>query len=311
MRPESPIFIGGLAHSGKTQVRMIIGAHPAISMTRRTKLWNRYYGRFGDLRDRANLDRALDAMIADERVRQLRPDRDLIRREFLAGPLDYAHLFALFHQHHAQRCGKRRWGDQLGFVEHFAEPIFAAFPEAKMIHMVRDPRARHHRVERASSSRKGKLGWETAMWLHSAELARRNGRACPDNYRVVRYEELAARPHETAAELCDFLGEQYLAPMRAGVETLRFDDVHDRAGAPASAATASFLERYAGRELDALGYVRARPRLSPREQASFLLAEWPLNRAGMAAWRAFAGRRLGRQVRADRPVRAVTGEVTG
>src|SRR5206468_10786363 len=115
-------------------------AHPALELTRHTDLWGRCHERSGDLARTDNLDRCLAAMLADERARTLQPDAERIRREFLEGPRSYARLFGLFHQHHAERAGKRRWGERLAFVERYAAPIFEAFPTARMIHMIRDPR---------------------------------------------------------------------------------------------------------------------------------------------------------------------------
>ena len=37
-----PIYLGGLAHSGKTPLRAALGAHPDVSLTRKTGLWDRF-----------------------------------------------------------------------------------------------------------------------------------------------------------------------------------------------------------------------------------------------------------------------------
>lgn len=289
----APVFIGGLAHSGKTQLRVVLGAHPGLSLTRRTYLWTRYFGRFGDLHADENLERCLDVLDADARVQQLEPDRARLRREFAEGPRRYARLFGLLHEHHAERMGKRRWGEQLGSIERFAAPIFAEFPEARMVHMIRDPRALA-RVSRATA-RKGKLGWETAMWLHSAELAEQNRRQYPERYRVVRYETLAERPLETLVELCAFLDEEVTPGMTAVLPTLSF---HGDATWPDALErrASSFVEINAGRRLATFGYDRATSGLNLREHVRFLVADWPLNRTAMTAWRATRRRAFARQL---------------
>lgn len=284
--PGAPIFIGGLSYSGKTQLRMVLGAHPDFSMTRRTSMWDRFHGRFGDLGDPGNFERCLSAMLAAEGVRQLEPDPDRIRAEFLQGPTTYARLFGIVHRHHADRAGKRRWGDQLGFVERFADPIFAAFASARLIHMVRDPRARY-RVRRARGGRApGAVGWETAKWLRSAELAERNRRGYPGRYLVVRYEDLAARPLHTVRRVCAFLGERCVSSMEQAIRTISFD-AEDWAGGGVSRALAevAFVDRYAGPSLRSLDYGPPPERIPPRHRFSFVSLEWPLNRAAMAAWR--------------------------
>jgi hypothetical protein len=293
--PDGPIFIGGLSGSGKTQLRVALGAHPDLSLTRRTGMWTRFYGRFGDLSVASNLDRCLSVLVHDPRVQLLEPEPFRIRREFAAGPPSYARLFGVLHRQHAQRSGKRRWGDQLGFVECFASRIFVAFPSARMIHMVRDPRRGYSR------ERTGKLGWDIAMWLHSAESAETNSRRYKHRYRVVQYEDFAASPLSTVEDLCRFLGEDFVDDIALATAALRFDRA-DAAPADAPAARhrhrsrvrASFVEAYAGRQLAVLGYAPNAPRLSPREQLAYL-GDWPVNRTTMAAWRAMRRRPLEQQ----------------
>jgi hypothetical protein len=290
--PDAPIFVAGLARSGKTQLRLVLEAHPEISMTRRTDMWNRFYARFGNLHDPENLERCLAALAADARVAQLTPDTDRIRREFYAGPLEYARLFGIVHRHHAERLGRRRWGEQLKLIERYAPVIFPAFSDARMIHMVRDPRTRRN-AGCSGRRRKGSLGWETAMWLESVELARRNQSAYAHAYRVVTYEELAERTDDTLQALCAWLGEDYTPEMRRATRSLRFD----RAGrVPDLPLESSFVEKHAGRSLEAFGYVPTERRLSVSERLRYIVTEWPVNRATMAARQTTDGRRAVHEV---------------
>jgi hypothetical protein len=282
----APIFIGGLSGTGKTQLRMVLGAHPDISLTRRTRMWDRYYARFGDLHEPANLDRCLSAMLRDPGVQQLAPDEPRVRRELAQGPPTYARLFGLMHQHFAERAGKRRWGDQLGFVERFAAPIFAAFPSARMVHMVRDPRHRSLRSGRLVSG--PKLGWNTAMWVRSAELASRNRRLYPNGYLILSYEAFSTSPVESAQAVCSFIGERFLPPMADALRGLRLDACNEARPASItglSAPDAAFLDRYAGSVMARFGYRRSGAALTRRDRLAFGLATWPVNRLSMAAWR--------------------------
>jgi hypothetical protein len=286
---RGPIFIGGLSHSGKTELRMILGAHPDICMTRRTYMWDRFYGRFGDLDLEENVERCLSAMLAEEGLRDLRIDRERVRAEFGKGTASYARLFGLVHQHHAERLGNRRWGDQLGYIERFADPIFETFDSARLIHMIRDPRARYAERAARSPRRRGALGLETAMWLHSAALADRNRRRHPVQYLVVRFEEMAADPVRTAQEVCSFIGEKFTPAMHAVAADITFDaSSFDVEGSPTprgvSSPESAFVGRYAKRALLSFQYPVPEARMSLRARLSFLLVDWPLNRATMTAW---------------------------
>jgi hypothetical protein len=261
----------------------VLGAHPELSLTRRTYLWDRFYGRFGDLERDRNLDRCLRTLLLDDGVRRLEPDAHALRRSFASGPRTYARLFALLHEQHAARRGRRRWGEQLGFVERFARPIFAEHRDARMIHMIRDPR------DAGLDGRPGRTGWEIARWLRSAGLAERNAIVYGDRYRVVRYEAFVAGPESTVADLCGFLGEELVAPMREALAVLRLD--RPRSAADAEPRVSSFVERHARRELPALGYpLSSGVASTPRTP----FADGWIDRAAMVAWNAIEDRREAR-----------------
>ncbi len=282
---EGPVFIGGLAFSGKTPLRIALSAHTRLALTRRSAMWTTYHGRFGDLASAENLDRCLSRMLMTPAIAALQPDRADIERRFAAGPPTYAHLFATIHQQHADRLGKQRWGDQMGMLEEHADLVLSSYPTARMIHMVRDPRTRYRAARDAHRQLPGKLGWELARWRHSADLARRNHARYPERYTVLRYERLCAEPESTLREVCAFIGEDYEPAMGAALSRAALDCASSD-GAPTSraAAVSAFVERHAGRQLRAHGYDAAeagRRALTP----AFYLLDLPCNRAGIALWR--------------------------
>lgn len=209
--PTGPILVAGLAGSGKTPLRRVLGAHPEIVMTRRTYLWTRFHGRFGDLTDPDALDRAIEVLCADPHAQQLGPEPARLREELLSGdaPPTGTRLVGLLHEHHARRLGARRWGDQLGGVEHVADDVLAAWPDAHVLHMLRRPSA-HDAV--------GLIRWQS-----SRQLARRNRRRHPGQYHVLSLERLVRMPRHVLAEVCAVLGEDVHPSMLAAL-----DDVHAR-----------------------------------------------------------------------------------
>jgi hypothetical protein len=293
---RTPILIGGLSHSGKTQLRVALGAHPDLEITRRTGLWTRHYGRYGDLRRPRNLDRCLESLVGDANVRQLNPDPTRLRREFLQGEPSYARLFGLLHAEHAASLGKRRWGEQMGGIERYAEPIFEAFPRARFIHMVRDQRSRC--AGRAGASgRRGAVGWDTARWVRSVELAARNQRRHPDRYLVLRYEALAARPDDTLRDVCSFLDEEARPEMLAALSEMHLDPPNSSGRLEDRGSHRVFVEAYAGRELERLDYEVGSPALQRRAHLNYLFVDRPFNRAAMTAWRLSASLGSARRAR--------------
>lgn len=276
MSDDGPIYIGGLSYSGKTQLRLLLMERPDILITRRTYMWPRYAWRFGDLGRDENLARCLDVMLASPGIRALEPDREHIERAFRAGSPTYARLFALFHAQHAHRRDVRRWGDQLGGIERYAVPILDADPTARIIHMVRDPRARLAELRHAGR-RPGVAGWETRQWRRSARLALDHREQYPGRYRVVRYEGLREDTERIMREVWVFLGEDDALPPRPDAMLW-----NDEAQPVMDARLIAYVEGHAADEMTSLEYMPTRPILSRRERLLLNFVDAPLNRIGLA-----------------------------
>lgn len=288
-RPSpGPVFIGGLARSGKTLVRRSLSAHTQVAFSRRTNLWTEHYGRYGDLSDPSNFERCVAAVLRRKQVASLQPDLEGLRREFAAGPCTYGRLFELLHEQHSARTGRARWGDQTALVELFTDELMAAYPGARVIHLLRDPRDRYAAARAKYGERATSLGGTTARWMLSASCAQRCGQAYPDAYRVVRYETLVTAPEQTLRELCEFIGESYgpstaLAGSRSSLPiTDRHVGEYRHAISPADRA---FIERFAGHRMADHGYERDRVRQSHRERLRSAPTRWPLGLAGYGAQR--------------------------
>ncbi len=268
-------------------------------------MWTYFYGQYGDLGRRDNFERCLDAMLHYKHVAFLKPDPDRIRREFWQGPPTYARLFALFQEHHAEREGKPRWGDQTGLIERYADVVLAAYPGSKMIYMMRDPRDRYEASLALWPDGKGRVGAATARWLYSVGLAMRNQHQYPNRYKIVRFETMVSQPEETLREVCAFLGEEYSPAMLTMVGALDHRDKLSQrsSGQPGQQGPLStefigryrqviprpeiaFMQRYAGRDMLAYGYTLEPIRFSLGERLRFACVDWPVNLARMAAWRA-------------------------
>ena len=201
---DSPVFLVGLPRTGKTPLRMALGAHPGLSMTRKSRMWTTFHGNYGDLADPVALESCLDAMLADPGVARLLPDANAIRHEFASRNQTYADLFGVFHAQYARRFGKPRWGEQMAFLEQFAEPIFDTWPEARMIHMVRLP---GEWIPGAAQRKPGGVGSELTHWTTSAQLAVSNRAHHASRYLIVQYEELMADPTAILKAVGAFINE--------------------------------------------------------------------------------------------------------
>lgn len=300
---RGPIFIGGLDRSGKTTMQAFLSSHPDIAIPDvGSNMWTYFYDRFGDLAQADNLERCMGAMLRYTHVAVLDPDPARIRREFSQGPATYARLFALFLMHFAERQGKPRWGAQTGLIERYTEQLFDAYPGVKVIHMVRDPRDRYEASLQRSPGGRGRAGGATARWRYSVALARRGLARHPDDYLLVRYEDLVQRTEETLRTVCEFLGETFQPDMltmpgaperrarlmngrRPAGSSLLTDEYIGRYRGRVPANELTFIQLHAGRWMRAHGYAPEPTALSGRDWARFAALDWPNQAARMVAWR--------------------------
>jgi len=277
-----PIFLGGIAGTGKTRLGSLLGRHSRIVVTRKTYLWRDVYARHGDLADPGNLRRCIAATFAIPAVRAMDLDPVRVAAQMSAGPPSYAHLFDVIHGLHAAAVGKVRWCDQLGLVEAYAAPIYAAFPNARFIHMVGDPRR-----TQPSTRTPGVAGWAVGKWLTSIDLAKRNSLRYGDQYLVVRHEDLSADEEATLLDLCSFLDEELEPSMLV-------------CPAPpppaASRANVRFIEAAAGGAMADRGYAATSSGACSRRSD---LVEWPANRLALTAWQRIGTRAIAKQIGAD------------
>jgi hypothetical protein len=299
---SGPIFVGGLDRTGTSLIYALLASHPRIAMTRRTNWWSYFHGRYGDLDDDHNLDRLLGAMSRYRRHRKLRPDFADLRASFVVGPRTYGRLFELLESQHAARVGRARWGDKSLHTERYATTVFDTFPEARIIHMIRDPRDRYASVLKRWKSVRGGIGAATAAWLASVDLGERNVRRFPGRYMLLRYEDLASDPESSLRRVSEFIGEAYDTSMLKmdGAEDFRSTGGNSSYGAfeagtiskrsigrfraTLTPADIAFVQSRAGRAMRAHGYDGVPVVMTGGERIRYAVRDRPLNAAKLLGW---------------------------
>jgi len=298
----APIFIAGPDRSGTTLMYALLASHPNISMVRRTNMWRYFHRRYGDVGQSENFERCLNDMLRYNRMKHLKPDPDRIRSEYWQGEPSYGRLFALFHEHYAEGLGKRHWGDKSLHTEHYVDQVLAEFPNARIIHMARDPRDRYASVRKRHGKDRQRVGASTGRWLHSMRVAQRNLERYPQNYMIVRYEDLAQKPEETLRKICAFIHEEYTPAMlgMGGAAEYRdsggnssFDTIKPgvistrsigRFRQVISNQEIAYIQIFAGKVMEALGYTKEPVQFSFGEWLAFYAAVLPVNLARMLGW---------------------------
>lgn len=220
-----PVFIVGHGRSGTTLIRLMLNAHPAFHVPGETAFVS-FLRRHLPARERFPRDGSWPALL--ERLFS----RAWFREKWLQkGPLDEgavracaeaaAHgpgdlMGALFAQR-SVALGKRRWGDKVPNNYRFIAEINAWFPDALVLHMVRDGRDVAVSCLTPPFSDEHDMGDVYEVALRWRDALRRGAAARqllgPGRYRELRYEDLTADPEGQLRLLCDWLGEPFDAAM--------------------------------------------------------------------------------------------------
>jgi glycosyltransferase involved in cell wall biosynthesis len=278
---EDVFFLVGTGRCGTTLLQAMLSCHPRLFVPAETHFFATLDPAFafhdplreGDLEPYVRLSLSQPAfasggIAASELWQALRAGKRGSRELF---------LWLLRRLAGAEGAG-RRLGEKTPRHEQNVARIAALFPEARFVHLVRDPR------DVVASLRS--LGWRGSDSV--AELARQCRRTYrrrerfaaelgPERYATLHYEKLLADPEGTLRRLCAFLGEDFDPAMLRYAERRQAGFFPEEAAWKArtfqpldSARVGSFrtrlspeeirsVERALGRHLQGLGYVPLTP----------------------------------------------------
>jgi hypothetical protein len=217
-RAGRPLLIGACPRSGTTLLRSLLNNHPELAVPAETDFvigaWN-HRGRWRDLRRAADRRRLAEWILdtpgrGGKRIRAGAFSRDEAVERIVAAPPTLgsalAALFAMF----AEAKGKPRWGDKRPAYAVYLDALFALFPDAQFVNLVRDPRAAAASQMRApwyDDGRTLELGPAVANWEYAVRRVDAYAeRLCPDQLLDVRYEDLVRDPEAALTRICDFAG---------------------------------------------------------------------------------------------------------
>jgi Sulfotransferase family len=208
-----PVLLVGCPRSGTTLLSVILHAHPRIAMPPETRFLLRIYRRrnsFGDLQVRSNRRRLANRITArNTHFANLGLDRRRVVRAIVNGPPTVGSAMAIVWREFARSRGKVRWGEKRPAYWRHLDAVLRLFPDAQVIHLVRDPRACVASLQKVPWWSGGFLG-ATATWALADQQLRHFGRhAEHGRYHRLRYEDLLRDPRSELTELCRFLEEDF------------------------------------------------------------------------------------------------------
>lgn len=244
MDPEA-IFVVGVSRSGTTLMRRVLNGHSRIAIATENHYlghllpWEgarAYFQRLGDPRDDATIRRIVAFLYSGEfqrrsRLRTLSPywgwlrssvPRAELERRLLACDRTERGVFSVLMRVFADRKRRPIMGEKTPAHLAWVDTLLAWYPDARVVHMIRDPRAiyvselRRRQVApttipyrwlvRVPSLLRVFVCLEVSWaWAIAADRHRRLATRYAGRYLAIRFEDLVRQPETTLAGLCAFL----------------------------------------------------------------------------------------------------------
>lgn len=222
---DRPVFICGHPKAGTTLIRNLLDSHPQLVVFPRETVFFRRYMRlahtleevktpekaeklwsivFGEAKTGSNggqssggsfsLDRLRDTFFARDNLGEIRHPGDLLSALVLA----YGEVVGY------ELDSVRWWVEKTPYQEQFTRQTLTWWPNARFIHIVRDPCDNYASYQRKHSN--WEAGFFAANWNPSTRTGFKNAeRLGPETYLVMPYEDLVHDPEAKLAQICDFL----------------------------------------------------------------------------------------------------------
>jgi len=240
------VFIVGVSRSGTTLIRRVLNRSDQIAIANENHFLGhliriegaRYkFRKTGDLSEDDNVRRLVDCIYSGEFEKSSKHRRisyhwrwiikKVDREDFLQRILDSDRsdraLFTVMMQVFADHRGKLIMGEKTPAHLRYVPTLMEWFPDGKVIHMLRDPRAvfiselrRRKEIPITPPFKQLKqfdfpfklyiVLQTTAVWFESILRYSKYKRIYPNNYYLLKFEDLVSDPEKHIRQVCDFLG---------------------------------------------------------------------------------------------------------
>lgn len=219
-----PVFVVGAARSGTTLLQSMIDAHPDIALVGELHFFDQI------LRLRESIPEPLDGKAIEplrrgiltchavQFVPEIERALDLALPRLAADPRPtYGQLLRRMLEAFRELRGAGRVGEKTPTNIRYLPEIVALFPDARIVHILRDPRdSISSRIRYPFSS--PSVIFNTLLWKIEMMLAFdfRAAEAGNERYMEVRYEDLVQDPERELRRVCRFIDVDYAEDMLAG-----------------------------------------------------------------------------------------------
>ena len=207
LKPTKPIFIVGCPRSGTTVLTVRLGRHSQVVAPPETHFFEliTHFWPPG-IKKQPMSNATIKRFLKIPRIRKL--DLKLSEVINLVDHTDRTHrsLFCVIMECLRQETGKPIWCEKSPRNLHHAEKIYKFFPNAKIVHIVRDGRDVANSL-RNVFWRENNLAIQAHEWLYNAKIGfELQKRFSHSSFLTVFYEEFIEAPEKVLGSICNFVG---------------------------------------------------------------------------------------------------------
>ncbi len=217
---SQPVFIFGCPRSGTTLLRLMLTSHSTVCIPSESDFCIKMFSKWGQLiiTGQPQLRAFLNELYLNDKFKEWGIKRDELHDYLIKLlPLNYAKCVEQIYVCYMKSKDKNGiWGDKNPGYVYSVDVILKLFPQAKLIHVVRDGRAVFLSNMQANAA-KGRHGLKAVFpcdaygsafnWIRALHAARKF--ISYENFKEIKYETLLEQPKVTLENLCSFLGIEF------------------------------------------------------------------------------------------------------
>lgn len=209
-KERAPFFIFGCGRSGTSLLSRMLSQHQSIAVPLESHIFRSFSaleGYYGDLSRRKNRLRLIEDILSTQAIQAWQLEASSEEIERLVNSPDLGGVFDAIMESWTNLNDKKRWGEKTPRHVYHWDDIHGYYPNAKVVHIVRDGR------DVALSFMDARFGPKTTymgahywkQYLNKVQMLK----VSASDVLEVRYEDLLTDPRKTLGVVCEFLGEEF------------------------------------------------------------------------------------------------------
>ena len=207
----SPIFVVGVPRSGTTMLAVMLNRHSRISIPPETQFFTEFVFQTGEIKYRS-YEELVNLALSSHRIKDLELDNERLLSNFKKYNKNYGNLLKAILETYASKFGKERIGEKSPkHIEH-VKTIINNYPNTKIVCIVRDGRDNVNSLLKMPWAHPGnprRFGLFCKEWVALTNLAIRYSLKYPEQFLLVKYEDVILQPERELKKICKFIDEKF------------------------------------------------------------------------------------------------------